>query len=72
MSEEASEGTCEAVPLGLWTRMESHDTEEGSCSIWIDEGDAVVAETVRVEGADGYERRRSTYAVEMFRKGREG
>ena len=60
MSGEAPEGACEVVPLGLWIRMESRDTEEGSCSIWIDEADDEGVEAVVVEGADGYKWRQST------------
>ena len=38
---------------------------EQSCSMWMDEADDTWAEAVGVEGADGYEWRRWTYAIEM-------
>ena len=50
---------------GFSTRMEGRCAGEQSYSIWMDEADHARAEAVGVEGADGYEWRRSIYVIEM-------
>ena len=52
--------------------MDGRGAGEESYSIWMDEADDDGADAVGVDGAEGYECRRSTYAVEMSGEGYEG
>ena len=53
-----------SVPVGLCVTIDGRATVEGSYSICTDAADEEGSEAVGVEGREGYDWRRSTYAVD--------